>query len=187
MSGVIDVLREEYNKEDIDTFRRRQVPKPTIKVEPMLNRNKKELTVKTLSERVKDIQEQHDKAERDYIKRIEDIRRVGIKQMKNYELPSDVNKRKKITKLIDMIGVGKTGADEIQSIGNKHIYYSKKYGIPFKSEGITKSYDQILRDIDNFEKRNIQHIVKRGLDPKTKEYGLFLNEDMVAEYLRRNI
>lgn len=182
---IVDVIRSEIGKESIDAFRRRQKPKALIRVEAMVNKKPKELNVKTLQERIKDIQIQQDKAQEQYIKRIEDIGRRNIELMRNYELPNDVNKRKKITKLVDMIGVGKTGAEEIETIGNKHLYYARKYGIPLKSEGYNKSYDQILRDIDIFEKRNIQHIIKKGMDKKTKEFGLFLSEDMVSEYLKR--
>lgn len=57
----------------------------------------------------------------------------------------------------------------------KYIHYIQKYNIPFMRAGIRKSFKDLANEIHRYEMKHKAKLVKKGLDPKYKEYGHYIN------------
>jgi len=166
-----------FVKDEIDRFRRSRKPKDLVMTKSLLEREPIEpKTKKTLLEIGKRLQAEQDKAEKQYEEKLQTIRRKGIELMKRYRTDKDLKKDEKIMRPSDVIGVGKTGSKEEDKpdIKNKHLHYAKKYGIPFETDGYRRTYEDLLKAIRRFEEANIYDIMRKGLDKRTKEYGMFI-------------
>lgn len=167
-----------FSQEEIDKFRRTRKPKDIVKTKALLDREPIEpKKMKPLIEIGKQIRAEQNKAQMQYENKLYEIRKKGIELARQYKL-ADKKKMKaeeKIMRPSDIIGIGKTGGKEDKpDVKNKHIHYAKKYKIPFEAEGVKRTYEEMLRAIKAYEEANIYNIIKRGIDPKTKEYGMYI-------------
>jgi hypothetical protein len=166
-----------FTSEDIDKFRRTRRAKDIVRTKALLEREpinpKRSITLIEVGKRIK---LEQDKAHRQYEEKIKTIRQKGIETARQYRTSKEVKKEQKIMRPSDIIGVGKTGiADEDKpKVKDKHIHYAKKYGIPFEVNGYRRTYEDLLKAIKAYEESNINNIMKKGLDKKTKEYGMYI-------------
>jgi len=167
-----------FSQEEIDKFRRTRKPKDVVRTKALLERQPIEpKKMKPLIEIGRRLQMEQDKAQRQYEDKLYEIRKKGIELARQYKL-KDAKKTKEEEKIMrpsDIIGIGKTGGKEDKKeVKNKHLHYAKKYGIPFEKDGVRRTYEDLLRAIKAYEEANIYNIIKRGLDSKTGEYGMYI-------------
>jgi hypothetical protein len=166
-----------FSSDDINKFRQTRKPKDVVRTKALIDREPiQPKRSKTLLEVAQRIKLDQDKAEKQYMEKLEAIRRKGIILARQYRTSKEDKKEKKIMRPSDIIGVGKTGlADEDKpKVKDKHIHYAKKYGIPYEVGGYRRTYEDLLRAIRAFEEANVNNIMRAGLDKKTKEYGMYI-------------
>jgi hypothetical protein len=86
----------------------------------------------------------------------------------------EVRKKKKkvVAKPIEEKKEFDEGLDEDKYDKIKH--FAIKYRIPFIRAGGKKTYKDLVEDIYKYEKKNVKRIIQMGLDPKYKQYGLYI-------------
>ena len=82
--------------------------------------------------------------------------------------------KKKKHKPVEVIDVEKLEEDGEIPKYEKIIYYAEKYRVPFMKSGIRKSYPELEKEIQSFEKKYLKQLLGNGKDKKYGEYGLFI-------------
>lgn len=82
--------------------------------------------------------------------------------------------KKKKYKPVEVIDVEKLQEDGEIPKFEKIIYYAEKYRVPFLKSGIRKTYPELEKEIQKFEKKFLKQILGSGKDKKYGEYGLFI-------------
>ena len=77
---------------------------------------------------------------------------------------------------VEVIEVSKLEEDGEIPKYEKIIYYAEKYRIPFVHFGVKKSYGDLEKEIQKFEKKYLKQIIYNGKDKKYGEYGLFIKK-----------
>jgi len=57
---------------------------------------------------------------------------------------------------------------------DKLVHFAEKYRIPYFAGGKRKGFKDLAHDIHEFEMRNKKALLKKGVDKKYKEYGLYI-------------
>lgn len=57
---------------------------------------------------------------------------------------------------------------------SKIVYYAEKYRIPFNKFGFKKTFKELSKDIQEYEKKNFKRILSYGEDNKYDEYGMYI-------------
>ena len=82
--------------------------------------------------------------------------------------------KKKKYKPVEVIEVEKLEEDGEIPKYEKIIHYAEKYRVPFMRSGIRKSYPELEKEIQSFEKKFLKQLLGNGKDKKYNEYGLFI-------------
>ena len=82
--------------------------------------------------------------------------------------------KKKKYKPVEVIDVEKLEEDGEIPKYEKIIYYAEKYRVPFMKSGIRKTYPELEKEIQKFEKKFLKQLLGYGKDKKYGEYGLFI-------------
>ena len=82
--------------------------------------------------------------------------------------------KKKKYKPVEVIDVEKLEEDGEIPKYERIIHYAEKYRIPFMKSGIRKSYPELEKEIQSFEKKYLKQLLGNGKDKKYGEYGLFI-------------
>jgi hypothetical protein len=82
--------------------------------------------------------------------------------------------KKKKYKPVEVIDVEKLQEDGEVPKFEKIIHYAEKYRVPFMKSGIRKTYPELEKEIQKFEKKFLKQILGTGKDKKYGEYGLFI-------------
>jgi len=167
-----------FSQKEIDKFRRIKKAKDFVRTKTLLERDPIEpKRINTLIDIGNKMRMEQNKAEKKYEDKIYEINKKGIELARQYTLADSkkIKKEDKIMRLADIIGIGKTGGDEDKKqMKNKHIYYAKKYKIPFDECGVRCTYDDLLKAIRRYEESNLEKIMKDGYDKKTGELGMYI-------------
>jgi hypothetical protein len=84
--------------------------------------------------------------------------------------------KKKKYRPVQVIDIEKLEDDSDIPKFEKIIYYAEKYRIPFVHFGIKKSYGELEKEIQKFEKKFVKQIAQTGKDRKYGEYGLYIKK-----------
>lgn len=84
--------------------------------------------------------------------------------------------KKKKYRPVQVIDVEKLEEDGDIPKFEKIIHYAEKYRIPFVHFGVKKSYGDLEKEIQKFEKKFLKQIAQTGKDKKYGEYGLYIKK-----------
>jgi hypothetical protein len=84
--------------------------------------------------------------------------------------------KKKKYRPVQVIDVEKLEEDGDIPKFEKIIHYAEKYRIPFVHFGMKKSYGDLEKEINKFEKKFLKQIAQTGKDKKYGEYGLYIKK-----------
>ena len=159
-------MREKKAKRIVKTPAERQEEKSKRNNWTMLTK-KFDNSNKTLLERYVDLEEKRNKEERWFDEKLDALRDEARKEIK---LQTKYQPRSQI------IGAKEwsmhTKAPDPSLV---YSHFALKYGIPFSSGNHKKTMSEVVREINEYEIKNLHALTKRGeLDPITNTIGLYI-------------
>jgi hypothetical protein len=95
--------------------------------------------------------------------------------MEGNELTKIGRHKRKKPAVVEKVEINNEVASPYDDRFDKYNYYIQKYNIPFFRNGLRKSFKDLANDIHKYEMKHKKILIKKGLDPKYKEYGHYIN------------